>query len=124
MTKAQKITYWVATIWLSLGMMVSGVMQFIQHKDEIAILAPLDYPDYFYSIIGAWKLLVVIAILSPKFPLIKEWAYAGFFFVSTGAIFSHYAVQNTADQYIGPILLLILTVLSWYLRPANKKLSS
>lgn len=28
-----------------------------------------------------------MAILIPKYPLLKEWAYAGFFFVMTGAIF-------------------------------------
>jgi hypothetical protein len=64
----------------------------------------------------------VIAVLVPKFPLVKEWAYAGFFFLMSGAIISHLIVGDQPKELFGPTLLLILTILSWYLRPANRKI--
>jgi DoxX-like protein len=66
--------------------------------------------------------LGVVALLIPKFPLLKEWAYAGFFFIMTGAIFSHIAIGDTATEILPSLLLLLLTVTSWYFRPANRKI--
>lgn len=116
MTKRNKIIYWIATIWLSLGMVSTGIVQLIKLKEEVEMMGHLGYPLYFLTIIGVWKILGVIAILVPKFPLIKEWAYAGFFFVMSGAVFSHFAVGDDAKEYFGPVLLLVLTAVSWYFR--------
>ena len=124
MTKGKKIIYWIATIWLSLGMLSTGIVQLIQMKEEVEKMAELGYPGYFLSILGIWKILGVVAVLIPKFPLLKEWAYAGFFFAMSGAVFSHVANGDDAKEFFGPVLLLILTVLSWYFRPANRKISS
>jgi hypothetical protein len=84
----------------------------------------LGYPIYFLTIIGVWKMLGVIAVLTPKFPLLKEWAYAGFFFAMSGAVFSHLANGDAVKELFGPILLLMLTVVSWYFRPADRKIIS
>jgi len=66
--------------------------------------------------------LGVIAILIPEFPLLKEWAYAGLFFTMTGAVISHLASHDVHAQIIAPIVLAIFTVLSWWLRPADRKI--
>lgn len=121
MKKRDKIIYWIATIWLSLGMVSTGVVQLIKMEEEIDMMTHLGYPLYFLTILGVWKLLGVIAVLIPKFPLLKEWAYAGFFFAMTGAVFSHLASGDAAKDYFGPVLLIILTIVSWYFRPANRK---
>ncbi|WP_029272359.1 DoxX family protein [Flavobacterium sp. KJJ] len=121
MTKRNKIIYWIATAWLSLGMLSTGIVQLLQLKEEKEMMAHLGYPLYFLTILGVWKILGVIAVLIPKFPLLKEWAYAGFFFAMSGAIFSHFAIGDGGKEYFGPTLLLILTVLSWYFRPENRK---
>jgi hypothetical protein len=121
MTKRNKIIYWVATLWLALGMTATGIVQILQIKEEVDMMAYLGYPLYFLVILGVWKLLGVVAILIPKFPLLKEWAYAGFFFAMSGAIISHFSVGDGAKEYFGPTLLLILTILSWYFRPADRK---
>lgn len=122
MKNRDKIIYWVATIWLSLGMISTGIVQLIQMEEEVQKMNTLGYPSYFLTIIGVWKILGVIAVLVPKFPLVKEWAYAGFFFLMSGAIFTHLAVADEAVEYFGPALLLVLTVVSWYFRPADRKL--
>jgi uncharacterized membrane protein YphA (DoxX/SURF4 family) len=121
-TKRNRIIYWIATIWLSLGMVSTGMVQLLRMKEEVDMITQqLGYPVYFLTLLGIWKILGVIAVLSPKFPLLKEWAYAGFFFAMSGAVFSHLASGGAAKDFFGPILLIILTVVSWYFRPADRK---
>lgn len=123
-TRLNKIIYWIATIWLALGMASTGIVQLIKIKEEVDKTSlGLGYPGYFLTIIGVWKISGVIAVLVPKFPLLKEWAYAGFFFAMSGAIFSHLAVSDKAVELFGPTLLLTLTIVSWYFRPAERKLN-
>jgi len=119
--KRNKIIYWIATLWLSLGMTATGIVQILKIEEETAMMARLGYPVYFLTILGVWKLLGVIAVLIPKFPVVKEWAYAGFFFAMSGAIFSHLSLDDAAVDLFGPSLLLMLTITSWYFRPASRK---
>ena len=121
MTKRNKIIYWVATLWLSLGMVSTGVVQLIKMKEEVEKMTQLGYPTYFLTILGIWKILGVIAILIPKYPLIKEWAYAGFFFAMSGATISHLSVGHPASEIFPSLLLLVLTIVSWYFRPTERK---
>lgn len=123
MTKRNKIIYWVATCWLALGMVSTAIVQLIKMEEEVQKTSlQLGYPGYFLTIIGVWKLLGVFTILIPNYPLVKEWAYAGFVFVMTGALFSHFAAGDPASEYFGPVLLLVLTLVSWYFRPAERRL--
>ena len=124
MTKRNKVIYWIATIWLALGMVSTAIVQLLKTKEEVALFSHLGYPNYFLTIIGIWKILGVIAVLIPKFPLLKEWAYAGFFFTMSGAVFSHLANGDVdAKAFFGPLLLLILTLVSWYFRPADRTIT-
>ncbi|PTQ99753.1 DoxX-like protein [Mucilaginibacter yixingensis] len=119
MSKRNKIIYWIATAWLSLGMLSTGIVQLIRMKKETELMHLLGYPDYFLTIIGVWKILGVIAVLIPRFPVLKEWAYAGFFFTMSGAVISHLACGD--KDLFGPMLLIVLTATSWYFRPAERK---
>ena len=125
MTKRNKIIYWIATIWLALGMVATGAGQLIKMKagqGGVEMIAHLGYPVYLLTLLGVWKILGVIAVLIPKFPLLKEWAYAGFCFLMSGAIFSHIATGDPMSALFPSLLLLILTVVSWYFRPADRKI--
>lgn len=119
--KRNKIIYWVSTLWLALGMTSTAIVQFIKLDKEVAMIVHLGYPTYLLTILGVWKILGVIAVLIPKFPLVKEWAYAGFFFTMSGAVISHLIIGDAAMQLFGPMLLIALTVISWYFRPADRK---
>lgn len=121
MSKAAKIIYWIVTVWLALGMTSSGLVQLLQVKEEVEMMSRLGYPGYFPMILGVWKLLGVVVILLPKLPLLKEWAYAGFFFTASGAIISHICVGDAIGDIFPALLLLVLTVASWYLRPPSRK---
>lgn len=122
MTKKNKIIYWIATLWLALGMVSTGIVQLLHTKEEVELMLRLGYPSYFLTLIGVWKMLGVVAVLAPAFPLLKEWSYAGFFFAMSGAIFSHIMVGNSIGDIAPPLLLLVLTTVSWYFRPANRKI--
>lgn len=120
-TKRNRIIYWIVTLWLSLGMMSTGIVQLIKIEEEIDLMVHLGYPIYFLTILGVWKILGTVAVLVPKFPLLKEWAYAGFFFAMSGAIISHLIMGDEAKEFFGPTLLLVLTVTSWYFRPTDRR---
>ncbi len=124
MSKKNKIIYWIATIWLALGMVATGAGQIFNMKagrGGMDMIRHLGYPAYLLTILGTAKILGVVAVLIPKFPLLKEWAYAGFFFIMLGAICSHIAVGDSITAIFPALLLLLLTVASWYFRPANRK---
>ena len=127
MTKRNKIIYWISTLWLALGMVSTGAVQLFKAKEGQGgadMITHLGYPIYLLTILGIWKILGAVAVLIPKFSLLKEWAYAGFFFVMTGAIFSHIASGDSMNEIIPSLLLLILIVVSWYFRPADRKIVS
>src|SRR5579863_7904966 len=130
MTKTYKIIYWIATIWLTLGMFSTAIVQLLKLKEKGSTIAPggaasvthLGYPVYILTLFGIWKILGGISVLIPKFPLLKEWAYAGFFFLMSGAVYSHIALHDSMRDMFPSLLLLILTLISWYVRPANRKI--
>jgi hypothetical protein len=103
-----------------------GVAQVWQyHANPHGIVPILGYPMYFFAILGFWKILGAIAILAPRFPRLKEWAYAGIFFDLTGAVASIAAVGvygAYAFHILAPLILIGLTGASWALRPANRRI--
>jgi len=130
MKKRDKIIYWISTVWLAAGMLATGVQQLMKVQLEGALSPPgvygildLGYPVYVLTLIGIWKLLGVIALLIPNYALIKEWTYAGIFFLLTGAIFSHLAVGHAAAELFPATFLLLLTALSWHFRPPSRKIA-
>jgi uncharacterized membrane protein YphA (DoxX/SURF4 family) len=124
MEKRKRLWYWIITILLAFCIFMGGLSQAMQLQGVIQGFKPLGYPTYFISLIGVWKMLGAIAILIPGFPLLKEWAYAGIFFLLTGAVISHLASNDIHVQFIAPIVLAIFTVLSWYFRPMNRKIET
>ncbi|WP_440120960.1 DoxX family protein [Tenacibaculum sp. Ill] len=120
--RVKNITYWVLTIFLSIGMLAGGIQQMLQIGGYNDIVKPLGYPLYVLSILGVWKILGVIVILAPKLTLLKEWAYAGFFFAMSGAVISHISVGQNFIEAMPASILLVIVVLSWYLRPDSRKI--
>jgi hypothetical protein len=59
----------------------------------------------------------------PRFPRLKEWAYAGIFFDLTGAAASCAAVGGYGAygfHVLAPLILAVFTVVSWALRPESR----
>lgn len=114
--------YWATTALLVLGMFSGGIAQLLHLKWNADGFIHLGYPLYVMTILGTWKILGVIVLLVPGFLLLKEWAYAGFFFLMTGAVISHLASGDGIQGVIAQSVFVLLIVLSWMLRPANRKL--
>lgn len=123
MKKRNKIIYWATTAFLAFGMLAGGVQQLLQIGGYVEIFNQLGYPLYLMSILGFWKILGVIVILIPKSPLLKEWAYAGFFFVMSGAAASHVSAGQTFTEAIPSLILLVMTIASWYFRPSDRRIN-
>jgi uncharacterized membrane protein YphA (DoxX/SURF4 family) len=121
--KIKNIAYWTTTIFGPASFVIGGVLNLTQSDQVVSAMNHLGYPVYFASILGVWKLLGAVAIVVPRFPRLKEWAYAGFFFDLTAAAASHAAVGDTAADIVAPLVFLALVIVSWALRPASRTLA-
>ena len=119
--RGKRIGYWVTTGLLSFGMVAGGIGQISYAKFNADGMRHLGYPLYTMRIIGAWKIVGVVALLLPGYGLLKEWAYAGFFFLLTGAVLSHIVSGDAFVHWLAPLVFALLTVLSWSLRPADRR---
>jgi uncharacterized membrane protein YphA (DoxX/SURF4 family) len=119
----RRIAYWTTTILVAF-FMTGGVAQIAQYRaNPRGVVPELGYPMYFFAILGIWKVLGAIAILVPRFPRLKEWAYAGIFFDLTGAAASCAWVGGYGAygfHVIAPLLIAGLLVASWALRPESR----
>jgi uncharacterized membrane protein YphA (DoxX/SURF4 family) len=125
---SKMIGYWAITIIVALELLVGGVTDLVHGREVLVVgqpvvlvLAPLGYPVYLLTILGVWKLLGAIALLAPRFPRLKEWAYAGTFFEMTGAAASHVARGDNASA-LGLLIFAALILASWALRPPSRTL--
>ncbi|HEY0612316.1 MAG TPA: DoxX family protein [Chitinophaga sp.] len=122
--KAKTIGYWISTGLLVVCMLSGSIAQLLRAKANVDGFHHLGYPVYMMTIIGTWKMLGVITLLLPGFRLLKEWAYAGFFFLMTGAVISHLVSGDGISGVIAQATLVLLIVLSWALRPASRKIAA
>jgi hypothetical protein len=120
MTKV--IGYWATTAMVAFAMLSGGAAELAKQRETVEGMVLLGYPLYFIRIIGFWKLLGGIVLLAPRFPRLKEWAYAGIFFNMTGAAVSHAVTGAAAWHVMVATSLAVLTVMSWALRPQSRTL--
>jgi uncharacterized membrane protein YphA (DoxX/SURF4 family) len=127
--KTKVIGYWATTIFVALELLAGGLTDLVQGREVLVVGQPVDqvmahlgYPVYLLTILGWWKLLGAIALLVPRFPRLKEWAYASTFFEMTGAAASLAARGDGAGTIIAPLNVAVLAVASWALRPQSRTL--
>ncbi len=119
--KTRLILYWIATALTAFVFLSGGAGELSRPAPLMEGMARLGYPAYFVTILGVWKILGGIAILIPKTPRLKEWAYAGMFFDLSGAAVSH-AVCGEQSKIAAPLIILAIVIASWTLRPQSRKL--
>lgn len=116
------VLYWVTTILLSFELGLGGVWDVLRVPQVRPVIERLGYPAYFLVILGVWKLLGAVAVIIPRFPRLKEWAYAGAVFNLTGALASHFAsgvVETGTLVYL--VMMMGITAASWALRPPSRR---
>jgi uncharacterized membrane protein YphA (DoxX/SURF4 family) len=129
MMKTKMISYWVVTIFITLELLAGGVTDLIHGRTALVagepvagVLIHLGYPVYLLTILGVWKILGAIVLLAPRLPRLKEWAYAGSFFVYAGAVASGIALglDDPGTFIWPPLIFAVLTLASWALRPQSR----
>jgi putative oxidoreductase len=115
--------YWAFTLCVAVTSLWAGLNNLLHATPFFEELLRLGYPPHFGTLLGAWKVLGTVALLVPRFPLIKEWAYAGFFFDFSGAIVACASSGDGAVSYVGPILAMGALTASWCLRPCSRRLA-
>ena len=114
--------YWVTTALLALELVLGGVWDVLTVPQVQVVIDRLGYPGYFLVILGVWKLLGAVAVIVPRFPRLKEWAYAGVIFDLTGALVSNLASGITDIETLAYLVLMMgVTAASWSLRPASRR---
>jgi hypothetical protein len=116
---ARKITYWATTVLVATAFFVTGVGNLVHIAHIAHDMSRLGYPPYFLNILGTWKILAAVAILFPKLPRLKEWAYAGMIFDLSGAAFSRSASGDPLIMVIVPVAIAGLVIISWALKDAR-----
>ena len=122
--RIKSIAYWTTTILGPASFVIGGFLSLTRTEQSLATLAHLGYLSYFGMIQGIWKILGAVAVVVPRFPRLKEWAYAGFFFDLTSAAASRAFLKDGAGDILAPLGFLVLVVASWALRPESRKLRS
>jgi uncharacterized membrane protein YphA (DoxX/SURF4 family) len=122
LSRGYAIAYWVATALVAFQLGAGGTGDILRIQPVAEGMAHLGYPAYFCVILGVWKVLGAVTVLVPRFPRLKEWAYAGTVFDLTGAAASHLAVGDSAIKLVGPILFTGFAIASWALRPSARRL--
>lgn len=116
------VIYWIATGFVIVELVLGGIWDVMRTPFVRNVVTEVGYPTYFLVLLGVWKLAGAAALLMPRFPLVKEWAYAGVFFVFSGAIVSHLATGKGLGALGYLSMVLVLTVASWALRPPTRKM--
>jgi DoxX-like family len=116
------IAFWATTFVVVFELAAGSVWNLLQIEWIRVQLHHLGYPLYFSTISGVWQAGGAAAIIAPGFPRLKEWAYAGAFFTWSGAVASHLAAGDSAESWVTPLVFAIFAILSWALRPADRRL--
>jgi DoxX-like family len=120
-SRTRSIVYWAVSLPV-LAETAAGIQwDFSRHPTVVKALATIRFPDYMADILGTVKILALIALLVPRLPRLKEWAYAGLTFVYLGAASCHVAVHDSVGAILAPAILGIITLASWVLRPASRR---
>jgi DoxX-like family len=105
-----KIIYWLATAIFCGIMLFSATMYFTKYEMVKGFFQSMGYPTYIIYPLATAKLLGIIAILTKKIPLLKEWAYAGFFFDTVFALSAHVVAKD--GGYMMALVAMIMIVIS------------
>lgn len=118
----RSVGYWLATVSVAGELGLGGIWDIERLPMVRDLVTHLGYPSYFLVLLGTWKVLGAVALLVPRRPPLKEWAYAGAFFTYTGAIVSHLTTGYDLGELPLLTVLTALTVLSWALRPPSRRI--
>ena len=113
----KKVIYVTSTAILVLEVLAGAFMDLAQLPLVVQDVRSIGYPTYVLYIVGVWKILAAGALLFPRLPRLREWAYAGVFFEMSGAVASHVLAGNPIGKFAAPLAFTLLTLVSWWFQP-------
>src|SRR5262249_50200255 len=119
--RIRTIAYWTFTLLVVAELVAGSVWNLLQIEWVRVQLNHLGYPLYYSYIAGVWQMGGAVAIIAPRFPRLKEWAYAGSFFTWSGAVASHLLAGDGIEAWMGPLVFTTFAIVSWVLRPADRR---
>jgi hypothetical protein len=124
--RIRAIAFWATTLVVVFELTAGSVWNLLQIEWVRVQLSHLGYPDYFAYISGAWQVGGAAVIIAPRFPRLKEWAYAGAFFQWSGAVAPHIlrGDYTPVSVWLTPLIFGMLAIASWALRPADRRLAN
>jgi DoxX-like family len=121
-SRVRTIAYWVTAAIMAWEMFVGGSWDFLRIPYVYGLVVEhLGCPEYFLVIMGLGKWLAGLAMVLPRLPRLKEWAYAGAFLTYSGAVASHIALGDGPELWAGPAGFGLICLASWALRPASRR---
>jgi DoxX-like family len=121
--RIRRITFWSTTFVVVFELTAGSVWNFLQIEFARVQYRHLGFPDYFAYISGAWQVGGAAVIIAPGFPRLKEWAYAGAFFLWSGAVATHLLRGDyIVSVWLAPLVFAMFAIASWALRPADRRL--
>ena len=120
--QARSIAYWTSTFVVVFELAAGSVWNLMRIEWVRVQFNHLGYPPYFAYILGVWHIGAAAAIIAPRFPRLKEWAYAGSFFLWSGAVASHLLAGDGVQAWLVPLVFSVFGIVSWALRPADRRL--
>lgn len=94
-------------------MIFSAIPNIAQSEEAVTFITNLGYPKYFIPFIGVAKLIGSLAILTPQFKKIKEWAYAGLFFDLIAAVYSIIQVSGFEMSMLVMVVIFAIAITSY-----------
>ncbi|HTL08202.1 MAG TPA: DoxX family protein [Chitinophagaceae bacterium] len=121
--KTRSIFYWIVTVLICFELVHGALWDFnLLNKGYVyGVLDHLGYPHYLATILGICKIVASVCFLMPGFLLLKEWAYTGIVILFSAACVSHLIVGDGPGVFIWSAVFAILTILSYLLRPASRR---
>ncbi|MEV0351136.1 DoxX family protein [Nonomuraea sp. NPDC050680] len=121
-SRIRPVAFWATTLVIVFELVAGSVWNLVPIEWVEAQLRHLGYPHFFAYVLAAWQAGAAIAIIAPRLPLIKEWAYAGAFFLWSSAVASHLIVGDSLRTWGVPLVFGACAIVSWALRPADRRL--
>jgi hypothetical protein len=122
--RIRTIAFWTSTAVVVSELAAGSLWNLLQIEWIRVQLNHLGYPLFFAYITGVWQILGAAAIIAPRFPRLKEWAYAGAFFTWSGAVATHLlrGDYTPVSVWLTPLMFAMFAIVSWALRPADRRL--
>jgi DoxX-like family len=121
-SRIRPIAFWATTFLIVFELIAGSLWNLLTIEWVEVQLHHLGFPHFFAYILGAWQAGAAVAIIAPRLPLIKEWAYVGALFLWSGAVVSHLSARDGFEVWWFPLVFATLAIASWVLRPADRRL--